>query len=47
MRSVNDESLKENPGDLLLDGFLVGLGEKQKQGATEVLRVRIGIPETK
>ena len=45
MWSVNNESLEENPHDLLLDGFGIGLSKEIKNGAAKVLSVTVGIPQ--
>ena len=45
MRPVNNESFKENSGDLLLNGLLVGLGEQVQQCAREVVSVAVGVPQ--
>lgn len=45
MWSVNNESLEENPHDLLLDGFGIGLSKEIENGAAEVLGVTVGIPQ--
>ena len=45
MRSVDNESFKENSSDLLLNGLLVGLGEQVQQRAREVVGVTVWIPQ--
>ena len=45
MRPVNNQSFKENSGDLLLNGLLVGLGEQVQQCAREVVSVAVGVPQ--
>lgn len=45
VRSMNNESLQENPGDLLLHIFVVCVGEKVEQDAGKVVRVRVRVPQ--
>jgi hypothetical protein len=45
MRSVDNESFKENSSDLLLNGLLVGLSEQVQQRAREVVGVTVWIPQ--
>ena len=45
MRSIDDESFKEDPSNLLLDGLLVGLGEQVEEGAREVVSVTVRVPQ--
>jgi hypothetical protein len=47
MRSVDDQSLKQDSSDLLLDGLLVSLGKQVEEGAREVVRVTVRIPQLK
>lgn len=43
VRSVDDESLEEHPGDLLLHCLRVGLSEQVQKAAGEIVRVTIRI----
>ena len=47
MRSVDDQSLEQDSSDLLLDGLLVSLGKQVEEGAREVVRVTVRIPQLK
>ena len=44
---VDDETLKKDSGDLLLDCLLVGLREEVEKGAREVMSVAVRIPQLK
>lgn len=45
MRTVHNEPFQKHPGDLLLDGFGIGLGEEVQQSTGEIMRVTVGIPQ--
>ena len=45
VRSVHDEALQEDPGDLRLDGLGVGLGKQVEETSGELGRVRVGIAQ--
>lgn len=43
--SVDDESLEEHPGDLLLHGLGVGFSEQVQEAAREVVRVAVRVAQ--
>ena len=45
VRPVHDQPLQEHPGDLLLDGLGVGLGEEVEEAAGEVVGVGVGVAQ--
>jgi hypothetical protein len=45
MRSVHNQTLEQHSSDLLLDCLRVGLGKQIQQGAAEVMRVAVRIPQ--
>lgn len=45
MRPIYNQSFQENPGDLLLDSFCVGLCKQVEHGAAEVVGVTVGVPQ--
>ena len=45
MRSVDDETLQQHAGDLLLDRLRVCLGKQVQQRAAEIVRVTVGIAQ--
>lgn len=45
MWSVHNQSLQQDPSDLLLDGLSVGLSKEVQHGAAKVVRVAVGVPQ--
>lgn len=45
MRSIDNEPLQQNSSDLLLDCFSVAFRKQVEKSATEVMSVRIWIPQ--
>ena len=45
MWSIDDQTLKQNSSDLLLDRFLVGLGKQVQESAGKVLRMAVWIAQ--
>lgn len=45
MRPIDDQPLQQHPGDLLLHGFRVRLGEQVEQTAREVVREAVRVAQ--